>query len=60
MTQQAYRVPELAKMLGVSKASVYNAIKAGTFPFPVIKIGERYVIPRQPVDAAMNPSSDAA
>lgn len=55
MSSHTYNVPQVSELLGVSKASIYTAIKMGEFPFPVIKIGGRYVIPRQPVDAAINP-----
>lgn len=58
MSSKTYNVPQVSELLGVSKASIYTAIKMGEFPFPVIKIGGRYVIPRQPVDAAINPETN--
>lgn len=58
MSRQTYNVSNVAEILGMSKTSIYTAIKTGEFPFPVIKVGNRYVIPRQPVDAAINPETN--
>lgn len=44
---------EAAPILGASKSSIYNAIKDGSFPFPVIRIGERIVIPTAPIREAL-------
>lgn len=46
-------VQPLAKELGCSPSSIYAAIKDGTFPFPVIRIGERIVIPTAPIREAL-------
>lgn len=46
-------VRPLAKELECSPSSIYSAIKDGTFPFPVIRIGERIVIPTAPIREAL-------
>jgi predicted DNA-binding transcriptional regulator AlpA len=38
--------PAAFRALGVSRNSGYAAIKAGTFPLPVIKVGKRLLIPK--------------
>ncbi|MFW9177301.1 MULTISPECIES: helix-turn-helix transcriptional regulator [Corynebacterium] len=40
---------EVAPLLGVSRSSVYEAIRNDAFPTPVIKVGGRYVIPAKPL-----------
>lgn len=42
-------VPEVAKLIGISVSSAYAAARDNTFPFPVLKIGGRYVVPRKPL-----------
>ena len=39
-TQQVVRLPEVINMVGMSKGSIYNFIKDGTFPAP-IKLGPK-------------------
>ena len=43
-------VEEAALLLGEARSTVYRAVKAGTFPLPVVRIGERLRIPRSAVD----------
>jgi excisionase family DNA binding protein len=43
-------VEEAAVFLGVTRSTLYRAIKAGTFPLPVFRIGQRVRIPRRSVD----------
>ena len=43
-------VEEAAMLLGEARSTVYRAVKAGTFPLPVVRIGERLRIPRSAVD----------
>lgn len=39
-------VTKAAKMLGISATAAYAAIRTGSFPTPVIKVGtRRYLIP---------------
>lgn len=42
-------VPEVAKLIGISVSSAYAAARANAFPFPVLKINGRYVVPRKPL-----------
>lgn len=46
-------VRPLADVLQCSPSSIYTAIKDGSFPFPVIRIGERIVIPTAPIREAL-------
>ena len=46
-------VRPLATILECSPSSIYTAIKDNTFPFPVIRIGERIVIPTAPIREAL-------
>ena len=43
-------VEEAAMLLGEARSTIYRAVKAGTFPLPVVRIGERLRIPRSAVD----------
>jgi excisionase family DNA binding protein len=43
-------VEEASVLLGVARSTLYRAIKAGTFPLPVFRIGQRTRIPRRSVD----------
>jgi len=40
----------LTACLGVTRSTLYRAIKAGTFPLPVFRIGQRVRIPLRSVD----------
>lgn len=39
-------VATAAGILGVNKHTIYEAIKRGDQPFPVIRVGDRILIPR--------------
>lgn len=43
----------VAPLLGMSKSAVYAAIRDDKFPFPVIRIGGRIVIPTAPIREAL-------
>jgi excisionase family DNA binding protein len=43
-------VEEASVLLGVTRSTLYRAIKAGTFPLPVFQIGRRVRIPRRSVE----------
>ncbi|WP_368410412.1 helix-turn-helix transcriptional regulator [Corynebacterium sp.] len=45
----SFNPSEVAPLLGVSRSSVYEAIRNDTFPTQVIKVGGRYVIPAKPL-----------
>lgn len=38
---------------GVSRTKGYELLKAGLFPFPVLKVGSRYKVPTAPLLAAL-------
>lgn len=46
-------VPEAAELLGVSSWAAYEAIKAGEFPLPTIRVGRRIVVPAGPARAVL-------
>jgi excisionase family DNA binding protein len=43
-------VEEAAVLLGETRSTLYRAIKAGTFPLPIFRIGQRIRIPRRSVE----------
>jgi len=49
MTNQKYvTIPELARLLGVSRIAIYNRVKKGQIP--ATKIGRTYVITDQTIE----------
>lgn len=38
-------VPTACRAIGISKSKGYQAVKDGTFPVRVIKVGSRYLVP---------------
>lgn len=44
---------DVAPVLGMSKSAVYAAIRDDKFPFPVLRIGGRIVIPTAPIREAL-------
>jgi len=43
-------IEETAVLLGETRSTLYRALKAGTFPLPVFRIGSRIRIPRRSVE----------
>jgi excisionase family DNA binding protein len=43
-------VEETAVLLGETRSTLYRAVKAGTLPLPMFRIGSRIRIPRSAVD----------
>jgi excisionase family DNA binding protein len=43
-------VEEAAVLLGETRSTLYRSIKAGTFPLPIFRIGQRIRIPRRSVE----------
>jgi excisionase family DNA binding protein len=43
-------VEEAAALLGETRSTLYRAIKAGSFPLPIFRIGQRIRIPRRSVE----------
>jgi hypothetical protein len=41
------------QIFGMSETRVYEAAKAGRLPFPVLRVGTRYVVPVQPLLALL-------
>jgi excisionase family DNA binding protein len=46
-------VEEAAVLLGETRSTLYRAIKAGTFPLPIFRIGQRIRIPRRSVERVL-------
>ena len=42
-------IRDAAPLLGISASTAYAAVRAGTFPVPVIHIGGRIVVPTAPL-----------
>ena len=52
MTNQKYvTIPELARLLGVSRIAIYNRVKKGQIP--ATKIGRTYVITDQTIETIL-------
>lgn len=49
MRRTTYTVPEVAKVIEMSTSALYTAIRDGKTPFPVLKIGGRFVVPAKPL-----------
>jgi excisionase family DNA binding protein len=47
-------VEEAAVLLGETRSTLYRAIKAGTFPLPIFRIGQRIRIPRRSVERLLD------
>ena len=60
MERQTVSIPELARALGISPASAYNAAKRDELPVPVIRIGHRYVVPRAAVERLLSDGTPTA
>ena len=43
-------IEETAVLLGVTRSTLYRAVKAGTLPLPTYLIGGRYKVPRLAVE----------
>ena len=55
-------VEETATLLGETRSTIYRAVKAGTLPLPVFRIGSRIRIPRRAVEcliAGVEPEAPA-
>ena len=57
-TRRTYSVPEVAEMLGISRASVYVCIQRGEIPS--LRLGGRVVIPRTAFEAFLAAGAHAA
>jgi excisionase family DNA binding protein len=47
-------IEETAILLGESRATLYRALKAGTLPIPVWRIGGRWRVPRRAVERLLD------
>ena len=45
-----YTVDEAAALLGVSRLTIYAAVRRNDTPFPVFRVGDRVLIPRAALD----------
>ncbi len=57
MERRTLTVPEVAQMLGLSRNSAYKAAREGQIP-GVIRIGERYMVPRSVVEKLLGERLD--
>ena len=49
LTTPTVQLRTAGKALGIGESSAYAAVKSGTFPVPVIRIGGRYTVPTAPL-----------
>lgn len=49
MSPQTVNLIEAAALLGIGTSTAYAAAREGALPFPVLKIGGRYVVPTKPL-----------
>jgi excisionase family DNA binding protein len=50
-------VPEVAQLLSSNPWTVYEAVKAGTFPIPPIRVGRKILFARSRVDELLGTST---
>ena len=46
-------IPELARMLGISRGTCYSLARQGKLPVPLIVLGRRVVVSRRVVEALL-------
>ena len=51
----AYSVPESGELLGISRASAYQAVRTGQIPS--IRVGRRILVPREQFDKLLRGES---
>lgn len=49
----AITVADLSLVMGVHASTIQRAIARGDFPYPVCRIGQRYIIPTAPIREAL-------
>ena len=54
----AYSVPEVGKMLGLGRSSVYEAVRTGQIPS--ITIGRRILIPRAALERLLEGTTNSS
>jgi excisionase family DNA binding protein len=47
-----YDIPEVAKLLGISRHSAYEAVRRGDIP--TVRIGRRLLVPRQALERLLD------
>ena len=57
MDSRTVNVETAAKMLGISRGLAYELVSMGKFPVPVIRLGRRLVVPREPLDRLLRSDS---
>jgi excisionase family DNA binding protein len=55
-----YTLAEAAAVLGIAESTAYALNLRGEFPVRVVKIGNRYRVPRIAVDQFLNPQEVAS
>lgn len=49
-----YTVDQVAQLLGVNRLTIYQSIRREDAPFPVIRVGRRYVVPKIAIDRLLS------
>jgi excisionase family DNA binding protein len=53
-------IPEVAKLLGLSRSAAYAMAADGRLPVPVIRVGTKVVVPRRAVEQLLGEPLDHA
>ena len=53
-------VETAGSVFGLSRTQAYQAVRAGRFPVPVLRIGRRIVVPTAPIRRLLEIDIDAA
>ena len=46
-------IPEIAEAMDMGINTIYSAAKRGELPFPVVRVGKRFFVPRGPYEEFM-------
>lgn len=46
-------IPEIAEAMDMGVNTIYSAAKRGELPFPVVRVGKRFFVPRGPFEEFM-------
>ena len=57
--RQTVTLTEAAKILGISRSKAYRLAAAGTFPVPLIRLGNSWVVPVKPLQRLLEEGTAA-
>jgi predicted DNA-binding transcriptional regulator AlpA len=59
LPSQTYGLPSAASLMGFAYSAAYEAVKSGTFPLPVIKMGRVYKVRKRDLHELLGLDPDA-